>query len=72
MKFLLILIVLFLCSCSSIGMITIREDGVDFKTDVPAKMSIKKGDVEATYDTLQPSLIHDIVGATMLREMNKD
>ena len=73
MKFLLIIIgVVILCGCATAGSITLREDGVDFKTDIPAKMSIKKGDVEATYDTLQPSLLHDIVGATILKEINKE
>ena len=65
-------IVLLLCGCATTGSITLREDGVNFKTDIPAKMSIEKGDVKATYDTLQPSLLHDIVGATILKEVNKD
>ena len=65
-------IILLFCGCATTGSITLREDGADFKTDIPAKMSIKKGDIEATYDTLQPSLLHDIVGATILKEVNKD
>lgn len=72
MKIIMLIGILLFCGCGTTGKITIRNDGVTFNTDIPAKMSIEKGDVKATYDTLQPSLLHDIVGATILREVNKE
>lgn len=67
MKYLLILVFLMGCSTlSSTGTITVLDDGVVFDSPRPAKMSMKKGDVEYTYDSQSESWVSKIISIMTL------
>lgn len=70
MRYLLLLIFLVGCATlSSTGKIIKTEKGVEFETDRPAKMSMKKGDTEYIYDSQSESWFSKVMGILTLGAM---
>lgn len=51
---------------SSTGTITVVDNGVVFDSPRPAKMTMKKGDIEYTYDSQAESLFSKLMGILTL------
>ncbi len=64
-----IAVIVMLIGCatlSSTGTITVLDNGVTFDSPRPAKMSMKKGDIEYTYDSQTESWVSKIIGILTL------
>lgn len=57
----LLIVLCFLTGCASTASVKIVEDGVEFRTDKPGKMSYEKDGVKVTYDTTSPSIMRTII-----------
>ncbi len=64
-----IAVIVMLIGCatlSSKSTITVLDDGVTFDSARPAKMTMKKGDIEYTYDSQTESWVSKIIGILTL------
>ena len=69
-----ITVIVMLMGCatlSSTGTITVLDDGVTFDSARPAKMTMKKGEVEYTYDSQTESWVSKIIGILTLGRLAK-
>ena len=63
------LMILSLTGCATVkgtGVITVVDDGVEFTSSKPAKMTMKQGDTEYTYDSQSEGLISKIISMLTL------
>ena len=67
--FLLSLLIMGCATLSPTSTITVKDDGVTFSSSRPAKMSLKKGDTEYTYDSQAESFFSKLMGVLTLGAM---
>jgi len=76
MRIISILCIINLMSCATLthqATIKVKQNKIEFYSKTSQfQAKVKKGDVEAEYNSQKPSLIEDVLKAMTIKQVNKD